>query len=139
MIRLEWAKRFPNFAPEEVLSPDGLSALERGIIVINLTAMEFLEQFRNYVGYPLVINTKEHAHRGYRSFAENLHVGGERFSFHMQGVAFDITCPELNLFELRERAIKFGWHAIGYYPKRGFIHCDLRPMLDENQTLWEIN
>ena len=133
----QWQQRFPDFAPHEVLSPQGIMAWDKGIVVVSLDAMEFLQKFRDFVGHKIIVNHEKHVHRGYRSFAENVQVGGESFSYHMQGVAFDLTCPDISLLDFMGRAVRFGWHGVGLYPKRNFIHCDLRPLLKTEPTIWE--
>lgn len=128
--------RWPNFKPEEVLSPDGLKQLSKGHLHIHPSILDTMEGFRSLVG-PLVCNFGGHTHRGYRSAKENALIpGAEEFSYHVQGLAMDITSPSLSLNELHQAAIKFGFHGVGYYPTRKFIHVDLRPMLTTKQVFW---
>lgn len=128
--------KWPNFAPEEVLSPEGLEQLDRGILLVQPELLGMLESFRAFLGYPLLINHMNLRYRGYRSPRENYDiVHGEKYSFHMQGLAADISVPQLPLEQLRDNAVKFGWHAVGYYPKKNFIHCDLRPRIDNSYTV----
>jgi len=132
-----WKERWPNFEPFEVLSDDGMRAFNAGHLVIQPFAMDFLQEFREKVGRGLIVNTLQHSRRGYRSPRENAQVKGEEFSYHMQGLAFDISSPSIRLEDLRAEAVKFGWHGIGSYPSRSFIHLDLRPRLDDKQWFWE--
>lgn len=129
--------RWPHFAPQEVLSPDGLAQLERGILLIQPTLLDKLEEFRQQLGEPLAVNHNGLQYRGYRSPNENYNiVHGEKYSFHMQGLAADISCKNLRISDLRAKAMAFGFHGVGYYPNRLFVHVDLRPRLDTFQVTW---
>jgi uncharacterized protein YcbK (DUF882 family) len=93
------------------------------------------------VGEPLLINHAGLKYRGYRSPKENYEiVKGEKFSFHMQGLAADISLkvmsPEITK-ALFDKAVQFGWHGIGCYPSKSFIHVDLRPRLSERVVTWQ--
>lgn len=122
---------WPHIAPEEILSPDGLRELVKGILLVQPALLDKLEIFRTYIGYPLKINHAGLFYRGYRSPKENYDVvKGEQYSFHMQGLAADISVSGISLEELRAKAVSFGWHGIGFYPEKNFIHCDLRPRLN---------
>lgn len=130
--------KWDHFSPEEVLSPDGLGKLKDGVLLIQTVLLDKLELFRMFLEHPLLVNHAGLHYRGYRSPHENYEiVKGEKFSFHMQGLAADISCKECELTHLREMAIKFGWHGVGYYPNNGFIHVDLRPRLTDRIAQWE--
>ena len=132
-----WVTRFPDFKPSEVLSDDGLYAFARNIIVVNFEALDALQEFRNKLGKAILVNHGEHRRRGYRSFIENAAVNGETYSYHMQGIAFDITAPEIPIPELAQAAKDFGWKGIGIYKKRNFVHVDLRSRLLGDTVTWE--
>jgi uncharacterized protein YcbK (DUF882 family) len=134
--RNDWV--WENFKPEEVLSPHGLQALHRGILVIQPDLLDVLEGFRASIGKPILINHDRHKHRGYRSPKENLVVHGEPFSFHIQGLAADITVPDMPIAELHQLCLDFpDWTGIGYYPRSNFIHVDIRPLLGTwNRRQW---
>lgn len=136
-LRESWAGRFPHFTPEEVISPMGMRAFESGIIVVNFEALEYLHQFRQFVNKPLLVNHGEYQRRGTRTYKENLAVGGEDFSYHLLGAAFDITCPAITVSELAELAQAFGWTGIGIYSAKNFVHCDKRPKFNGEPTIWE--
>lgn len=131
-----WNSRFPNFAPSELLSPDGLMMFDKGHLLLSTEAASSLELFRSFIGSPLLVNGGGKTLRGYRSPDENKRAEGRQFSFHMQGVAFDITVPGMSVETLAARAIDFGWHGVGAYPKRGFVHVDLRPRLTRDIITW---
>lgn len=128
--------RWNSFKPEEVLSQDGLIALQKGVYVIQPVLMDTLEAFREKVGSPLLVNHSGLTYRGYRSFGENKMAGGERFSFHMQGLAVDISCNNVDIEYLYQKAKEFIWTGIGFYPKKHFVHCDLRTTVDGKRMMW---
>lgn len=135
----EDAWRWENFEPEEVLSPEGLAQLKRGILLINPVLLDTLEGFRAHVGAPLLINHKKLNYRGYRSPRENYKVvKGETYSFHMQGLAVDVSCPALTWEYFLYKVSSFpDWTGVGYYKSKNFIHLDLRPSKDGERTTWE--
>ena len=87
---INWEKRWPDFSPQEVLSPQGLNQfVNRGNLLIQPHALDFLQSFRNFLAVPLLINFNHLKHRGYRNCVENKREGGRLHSFHVQGLAFD--------------------------------------------------
>tara|TARA_R110002095_G_scaffold199205_2_gene178912 strand:- start:342 stop:899 length:558 start_codon:yes stop_codon:yes gene_type:complete len=67
---------------------------------------------------------------GYRSPATNNMLrrkskGVAKNSFHMKGCAVDIKLPK-HLRELKDLAISYKKGGVGYYPKSGFVHVDIR-------------
>ena len=67
---------------------------------------------------------------GYRSVETNamLHKknrGVARHSYHTKGHAMDIRLPKY-LKELRRLALSYAQGGVGYYPKSGFLHVDIR-------------
>ena len=118
LISKTWVLRFPDFKPSEVLS-------------------DALQEFRTKLGKTILVNHGPHRRRGYRSFIENAAVNGETYSYHMQGVAFDLTAPGMTVSELAQAAREFGWKGIGVYKKRNFVHVDLRSRLLGDTVIWE--
>jgi uncharacterized protein YcbK (DUF882 family) len=91
--------------------------------------IDLLARLRQKVGFvkPIQVNS------GYRSprtnAAErrhNRHVA--RNSFHMQGMAVDITVPGFNLSKLRRAAIALQGGGVGTYPDANFVHLDVGPV-----------
>lgn len=131
--------RWNNFDAAEVLSPDGITQLGRGVMLISPQLLDTLEEFRTYIQSPIYINDDKLRYRGYRSPFENYKiVGGETYSFHMQGLAVDCSSP-IGVDKLHELALSFGkWRGIGFYPKKGFCHLDIRPSLTNSVTKWSL-
>jgi hypothetical protein len=133
---VEWQSRWPDFKPEEVLSAEGLYALNEGALLINVEALDKLQSFRVHLGQQIIVNFGPNRLRGYRSPTENTSIRGARYSMHVQGVAFDITVPGMAIESLAEQAEAFGWHGIGIYPSRKFVHVDRRPSLRIEPYIW---
>lgn len=134
LLKAAWAKRWPNFKPQEVLSPIGLRQLERGVLLIQPFLLDTLEEFRTELDRPITVNSFRNKHRGYRAHHENAAIGGRAYSYHIQGLAADCSVDGLSMQEFFDRAKSFGWHGIGVYET--FLHLDLRPRLDESQVIW---
>lgn len=49
-------------------------------------------------------------------------------SYHMHGMAVDVTMPGYSLSELHRMALNLGAGGVGYYPSNGFIHVDTGPV-----------
>ena len=91
--------------------------------------IDILARLRQKVGFVKPI----HVNSGYRSprtnAAErrvNRHVA--RNSFHMQGMAVDISVPGFNLAKLRRAALDLKAGGVGTYPGANFIHLDVGPV-----------
>lgn len=107
----EW--RWPNFRFEELECRDGT-----GLLLVPV-ALDHLQALRNRIGGPIIV------HSAYRSIAYNKVVGGADGSYHLSGLAFDISSPVVSLPRLRAAAIEGGFTGIGKY--RTFVHVDLGP------------
>lgn len=134
--KIDWFSRWPFWTPEDILSPVGLEQYKRGIMLVQPHALDFLHKFSIAIDHRIFVNVKPHVHRGYRSPEENRGVGGEPLSFHMQGLAFDIGASHLSPENLFYKAVNFGWHGVGLYPTKYFVHVDLRPLPGGQQITW---
>lgn len=135
---IEWSERWPNFAMEEVLSPRGQYKLHHnGILLVQPHALDFLQNFRNFIGKPFYINGLKTGslNRGYRDCEENKRAGGSPHSYHMQGLAFDVTVEGVKSEKLYKAAIDYGWKGVGLYDT--FVHIDLRPSLSNRTYTWD--
>ena len=66
---------------------------------------------------------------GYRSPATNAMLrkqggGVAKRSYHMRGMAIDVSLPGVELAQLRRAALALEAGGVGYYPKPGFVHLD---------------
>lgn len=135
---IDWDVRWPSFTPDEVLSPRGLYKLHHnGLLLLQPHALDALQNFRNNLRKPFYINGLKTGslHRGYRDCMENERAGGQPHSYHMQGLAFDVTVKDVTSEELYELAKDFGWKGIGLYDT--FVHMDLRSSLTGRIYTWD--
>ncbi|MEM6746802.1 MAG: D-Ala-D-Ala carboxypeptidase family metallohydrolase [Pseudomonadota bacterium] len=111
-----WARRFPNFPPQE------LSSNGNGMLRVWLPALDNLQTIRTLFGKPMIVTSP------YRDEEYNRKVGGSPTSFHVEGSAYDISIardpnegPILEQLAMslpeKDRPIE-----IGRYPHRKFIH-----------------
>jgi uncharacterized protein YcbK (DUF882 family) len=132
---LDWS--WPNFTPAEVLSPAGLDYLERtGICLVRSEALDLLQAFRSDLGVKMRVNHGDMKLRGYRFFYENQGLpNSSDYSQHVQGVAFDVSCYEIDNTSLYEQALDFGWTGIGLYDT--FVHMDIRHSPSGKRFTWD--
>jgi uncharacterized protein YcbK (DUF882 family) len=78
------------------------------------------------------LDTQEpfHVISGYRSPATNAMLasrGGSvgKRSFHMRGMAIDVSLPGRSVADLRRAALAQQAGGVGYYPSSGFVHVDV--------------
>lgn len=142
---------YEHFKPEELLSPDGLTALSnKNVFKLQGFAVSTFIDWRKFLDMPIICNQPPHLkYRGYRSSKENaLNTGqkGVEDSFHTQGVAFDSHTNELPILDYcflmtawtmrRIAEKKDAFHGIGCYPHRKFAHSDCRTVFDDYCVLW---
>lgn len=104
--------------------------------LIDMTLVDVLQQIREYVQIPLTVSS------GYRTIKENTRIGGAAESYHTLGMAADIHgSTKMGVKELygvilsllnseppRNHLTAIG--GLGFYPKRGIVHIDVRPHND---------
>ena len=147
MTQSSWLQRWPSFDIEEVLSPDQLVLFKtKGVFPYSFRAMDKLQEFRNYVGVPLLINHGGSTHRGARSMQDVYEINkrtrgldrGWEYSFHLW-CAFDLTPQDLKKLSIQglyNAALSFNkWGGIGRYDT--FVHVDDRDNLSGVTTLWD--
>jgi len=79
-----------------------------------------LEALRRMLGQPLIVTS------GARCETHNREVGGKPASWHLKGMAVDISCVDSDLrCEIIRLAALLGFNGIGI--AKTFIHLDLRP------------
>lgn len=106
--------------PWRSFTPAEIACRGTGKLMVNERAMDMLQDLRDRLGAPMVINS------GYRSPEHNRAVGGAPQSKHMQGIAFDVSMAghDPQVFMATARAV--GFKGIGEYPVLGFCHIDAR-------------
>ncbi|MEQ8968470.1 MAG: DUF882 domain-containing protein [Azospirillaceae bacterium] len=76
---------------------------------------------------PLVILSGYRTRRTNQMLA-NRYDGVAANSFHMRGMAIDLTLPGYSVEGLWRNALALGRGGVGYYPENGFIHVDSGPV-----------
>ena len=109
----EW--RWPNFQPHE------LASKREGALMIDTDALDKLQALRTALGQPMTVVS------AYRSPAHNKAVGGAKNSYHMKGMAFDISMVSLDSVRFEKLARDAGFTGFGFYPHKGFMHIDTGP------------
>lgn len=113
--------RWPNFKPQEVLSPDGLKLLEKGIFPLRFSALDKLQAFASVLKKPVLVNHGNATRRGFRSIKDEIELNKElgrpveQYSMHCAGIAFDLTVIGLTPEQLFKEALFFGWVGVGIY------------------------
>ncbi len=97
------------------------------LVKLDPRLLEKLQQLRDRIEGPLYITS------GYRCEKENARVGGVPHSYHLLGMAADVYTKEVSLEKLLDFATEIGFKGIGYYPKKGFLHLDVR----EKPSFWK--
>jgi len=95
------------------------------VIDIDIKLMHLLHKLRNKVHSRQPFNVIS----GYRSPATNAKLreksdGVAKKSFHMRGMAIDISLQGCDLRDLHDAARELHLGGVGYYPQSGFIHID---------------
>lgn len=92
-----------------------------GTLKISSRLIAMLEALRQELKVPFVITS------GYRCPTHNANVGGDKNSFHMQGLACDIICPQgYSVEEFARICLDHGF-SVGAYHAQSFVHVDVRP------------
>ena len=94
-------------------------------VILNSELLGKLVKLRLLIKEPIYINS------GYRCLTENTKVGGVKKSYHLFGMAADISVHTLSIPDLLEFAIKAKFTGIGVYGT--FLHLDVR----QKKARWE--
>jgi uncharacterized protein YcbK (DUF882 family) len=95
-----------------------------GLDSISIDLVNSLQLVRDALNKPILITS------GIRCVKHNKNCGGAKHSQHLFGTAADIHVKDMNVKALHDfiksnNAI-FGFKGIGFYPKQGFVHVDIR-------------
>jgi len=133
-------RRWPNFKPEEILSPDMIELWEKkGVFPYSFCALDGLQFLRRDLGKPIIVNHSADCRRGARSIPEAVSLINEakaqRYSFHLW-CAFDISVVGMTSVQLYEAIVKSAFFfGIGVYDT--FIHIDDRDVVDNKIVVWD--
>lgn len=90
-------------------------------VMLSEILLQKLFQLRYLLGKPINIDS------GYRCVEDNKAIGGSIGSYHMKGMAADISVEGMPLYDLYQEALEFNFTGIGFYEKKNFLHLDVRP------------
>ncbi len=95
-----------------------------GVNSVNNSLVNSLQFLRDALNEPIVITS------GVRCEMHNEKCGGAKHSQHLLGNAADIHVKSMSVKDLHD-FIKthnglLGFRGIGFYPKQGFVHVDVR-------------
>ena len=94
-------------------------------VMLHSDLLRKLVKLRREIKEPLYINS------GYRCQEENKKVGGVLKSYHLFGMAADVSVRNMSIPELLLYAEKFKFGGIGIY--NTFLHLDIR----QERARWE--
>jgi len=94
-------------------------------VILHADLLKKLIKLRWEIKEPLYINS------GYRCQEENEKVGGVKKSYHLFGMAADVSVRNISIPELLYFAEKYKFGGIGIY--RTFLHLDIRQI----ESRWE--
>lgn len=104
----------PHFNLQEFDSPD------TGEVMLESELVDRLERLRTLVGKEIYVVS------GYRTPEHNRFVGGQANSFHLRGMASDITWRGIEMKRGVALAERAGFNGIGQYPDKYSLHVDVR-------------
>lgn len=118
IVTVDWPA--PHFPPGE------LACHGTGMVYAHPKLLRCLEQLRRDLdGKPLIVLS------AYRSPEHNARVGGAKNSYHMRGMAADISMANFRsvseIEDFCEKAFKAGFNAVVGYPNSNFVHIDIGP------------
>ena len=64
----------------------------------------------------------------YNSLLQSQGRGVAAHSLHLQGRALDVRIPGVELYRLKEAALRLARGGVGYYPRSDFVHIDSGPV-----------
>lgn len=96
-------------------------------VMLDSRLVQLLQRLRSKIQAKIYINS------GFRCETENRKVLGTKNSYHLLGMAVDISAPEYEVRKLASIAEEIGFKGIGIYEDRGFVHLDIRPF----KVIWE--
>lgn len=89
-------------------------------VMLDPISLSYLEELDKRLGGGLKINS------AYRCPDHNKAVGGVPSSYHLKGLAYDVTHPKYHPQELGALAFEVGFKTVMSYYSRWFCHLDRR-------------
>lgn len=112
------ARLSANFQVKEFACKDGSD-----LILVDTNLVAILQDIRSHFKKPVNLTS------AYRNAAYNASIGGATNSYHIKGMAADITINGLSRLEIAQYAESKGANGIGLYDyENGFVHIDSRPI-----------
>lgn len=90
------------------------------LVKVESELIVLLQKLRKEVGKVIIVNS------GYRCPEHNKKVGGQPNSYHLSGLAADVTVAKFDIRELARLANEVGFPTVIAYPRLKFIHLDIR-------------
>lgn len=103
-----------NFRLVEFASKDGADR-----VLVHPALIDGLERLRSALGHPLTVTS------GYRTPEHNRAIGGATASFHMRGMAADVSSKRVPPSTIAAEARRLGFGGVKAYPT--FVHVDVGP------------
>ncbi len=89
-------------------------------VKIDSEVIKLLQKLRKEVDKAITVTS------GYRCIIHNKDVEGQPNSYHLSGMAADVTVTKFDIRELARLAKMVGFPTVIVYPHQGFIHLDVR-------------
>lgn len=118
MIYEHWQDVSRAAWPCEFFSPKEIACKGTGEVLVNMAALQALDEFRKALGVPFSPNS------AYRSAYHNARVGGAPLSQHRLGTAFDIPLVAGTKEQIHNIARSVGFRGFGMNYKT-FVHIDM--------------
>ena len=103
----------------ELFLPAYADTNNKNMPVYFIQSMDALQRLREAWGKPIILNS------AHRCEQHNKRVGGAKKSCHL-AIAFDCVINTNEQETFVKLAKKCGFNGIGIYPRRGFVHLDIR-------------
>jgi len=92
---------------------------------MDVRVLEYLNRLDNSLGGDNEIQIiSGYRSPSYNSKLRSVSKGVAKNSFHMRGMAIDLSIPGVALDRIRRTALALAAGGVGYYPKGGFVHID---------------
>lgn len=129
-MSMQATQRNPSWMVSKNFKASEVCCKHCGVMGMKLDFIALLQEFRDYLGAPVVINS------GYRCSLHPAELSKPpgKVGRHRLGCAVDIRSPGMSLEDLYSRVEKFGkFLGVGVSIHGGFIHCDQR----ERKARWQ--